>query len=192
MTTSLKISRKMMMILAITTGGFLLSVIISTPLLSVNAINPKNIVGKTIVNNGPSFNGNHSNNIPQINGTIGIKNYINKSAVENVSIPFLTAAQTAQKVITNGTILNGHIGITQGFLTYIFGISNPTNGTLYIVIVDAGNGKVLYTSPGISITSFPLGMNGFGHGYFGHGYFGHGYFGHGYFGHGYFGPTRGW
>ena len=40
-------------------------------------------------------------------------------------------------------------------------------GTLYNVIVDAGNGKVLYTSPDISITSFPLGMNGFGHGYFG-------------------------
>ncbi len=118
------------MILAITTGGFLLTAIFATPSLSVNAITPKNIVGKTIVNNGPSFNGNHSNNIPQINGTIGIKNNINKSAVENVSIPFLTAAQTAQKVITNGTILNGHIGITQGFLTYSFGISNPTNGTL--------------------------------------------------------------
>ncbi len=88
--------------------------------------------------------------------------------LENVSVPFLTAAQTAQQSITNGTIINGHIGATQGFLTYNFGIFNLTNGTFYNVIVDAGNGKVLYTSPGISIISSPLGMNGFDHGYFGH------------------------
>ncbi len=69
-------------------------------------------------------------------------------------------------------------------------MSNPTNNTLSKVIVDAGNGKILYTSPGMSInlTQFAMkGMNGmnngFGHGGFGHGGFGHGGFGHGGFGH---------
>jgi uncharacterized membrane protein YkoI len=168
MKTSIKISRKIIMILAIATGGFLFSAIFTAPSLSVNAITQQNVVGKTMVNNGTLYNSNHNNNVPQINGTINIKNSINKSLLENISVPFLTAAQTAQKAITNGTIINGHLGVTQGFLTYKFGISNPTTGTLYHVIVDAGSGKVLYTSPGISITSSPSGMDNFGHGYFGH------------------------
>ena len=112
-----------------------------TSSISVNAITPQNILGNAMVNNRPSFNGNHTNNIPQINGTINIKNNINKSLLENVSVPFLTAIQTAQQSITNGTIINGHIGATQGFLTYNFGIFNLNSGTFYNVIVDAGNGK---------------------------------------------------
>lgn len=41
MTTSIKTSRKMIMILAITTGGFLLTAIFTAPLLSINAIMQK-------------------------------------------------------------------------------------------------------------------------------------------------------
>ena len=54
-------------------------------------------------------------------------------------------------------------------------MSNPTNNTFSNVIIDAGNGKVLYTSPGrsINLTQFAIkgfdGMNkDFGHGDFGH------------------------
>ena len=112
--------------------------------------------------------------IPQINGTINLKNSKNDIAIGNVSVPFLTAAQAAQNAISNGKIINGHIGITQGYLTYDFLMSNPTNNTLSKVIVDAGNGKILYTSPGMSInlTQFAMkGMNGMNNG-FGHGGFG--------------------
>ena len=87
----------MIMILAITTGGFLLTAIFAAPSLSINAITPKNIIEKTLVNNGSFLNrtGTTHNNVPQINGTISIK---------NISVPFSTAAQTAEKEITNGTI----------------------------------------------------------------------------------------
>ena len=153
-----------------------------------------------MMNNGHQMNGVYANNIPQINGTLNLKNNTNSISIKNMSIPFLTAAQSAQNAIINGTIINGHIGITQGYLTYNFAVTNPTNNTLSNVIVDAGNGKVLYTSPGISINSTQFAMNGmkgtngmngmasgFGHGGFGHGGFGHGGFGHGGFGHGGFG-----
>src|SRR3954449_658147 len=127
-----------------------------------------------MTNIGSTMGGIYKNNIPQINGTINLKNNTNNIAIGNVSVPFLTAAQAAQNAISNGKIINGHIGITQGYLTYDFLMSNPTNNTLSKVIVDAGNGKILYTSPGMSInlTQFAMkgmdGMNnGFGHGGFG-------------------------
>ena len=174
----------MIMILAVATSAFLLTAaIFTTPTLFANAImqnqNMMGGVGKPMTNNGFSMNKMNNNNIPQINGTINLKNSTHNIAIGNVSVPFLTAAQAAQNAISNGKIINGNIGITQGYLTYDFLISNPTNNTLSKVIVDAGNGKVLYTSPGMSInlTQFAMkgmdGMNnGFGHGGFGHGSFG--------------------
>src|SRR5918995_3974306 len=48
--------------------------------------------------------------------------------------PFITAAQTAQNQIANGTVLGGHIGVTQGYLTYTYYVANPTNDTAHIVI----------------------------------------------------------
>jgi len=117
--------------------------------------------------------------MPQINGTLNIKDGINSFLTKNISVPFTTAAQTAQKEITNGTIINGKMDITQGYVTYNFGILNSSNGMLYKVIIDPGNGSVLYKSQGMSIESPMLGMEGM-HG-FGHGWFGHGY-----------GPDSGW
>lgn len=103
----------------------------------------KNIIEKTLVNNGSFLNdtGTQHNIIPQINGTIIIKNNVNNSYIKNISVPFLSAAQTAEKMITNGTIINGNLDITEGFLTYNFEIFNPTNDTFYMVIVDAGIGS---------------------------------------------------
>ena len=159
-------------------------------------------MGKPMANNGFLMNGMNNNNIPKINGTINLKNNTNNISSGNTTIPFLTAAQSAQSAIANGKIIGGNTGITQGYLTYNFAISNPTNNTISKVIVDAGNGKVLYTSPGISFnsTQFAIkgmdGMNGMNKG-FGHGGFGHGGFGHGGFGHGGFGQwgtdsNQGW
>jgi hypothetical protein len=128
--------------------------------------------GKPIIHNGFLMNGldnnNNNNNIPQINGTINLINSTGNISIKNASVPFLTAAQSAQSAISNGKIINGHIGITQGFLTYNFAISNPTNNTISKVIVDAGNGKVLYTSPGISFNSIQFAMNGMNGGFGGH------------------------
>ena len=178
-------NKMMVMVLTIATSAFLLtSAIFTTPTLFANAImqnqNMMGGMGKQMGNNGFSMKGmNNNNSIPKINGTINLKNNTNNISVGNVTVPFLTAAQSAQGAMANGKIIGGNIGVTQGFLTYNFAISNPTNNTLSKVIVDAGNGKVLYTSPGMSINSTQFAMkgmdgmtNGFGHGGFGHGGFG--------------------
>jgi hypothetical protein len=178
----------MIMVLAVATSTFLLTfAILTTPFLFVNAIsqnqNMMEGMGKPMTNNGFLMKGMDKNNIPKINGTINLKNNTNNISIGNSTVPFLTAAQAAQSATSNGKILNGHIGITQGYLTYNFAISNPTNNTLSKVIVDAGNGKVLYKSPGMSINSTQFTMKGMDgmtamHKGFGHGGFGHGGFGH--------------
>jgi uncharacterized membrane protein YkoI len=112
--------------------------------------------------------------MPAINGSINIREGIKNFFEQNAKISFVTAAQTAQKQIANGTILGGHIGITQGYLTYTYLIVDPTKDTTYKVIIDAGNGKVLYTSKGLQMGSFGQPMFGpFGH-WKGHGEFGDG------------------
>src|SRR3954471_3462844 len=133
------VNKMMIMILAVATSTFLLTaVIFTTPTLFANAImQNQNMMGgarKPMTNNGFSMNKMNNNNIPQINGAINLKNSTNNIAIGNVSVPFLTAAQAAQNAISNGKIINGHIGITQGYLTYDFIMSNPTNNTLSIPI----------------------------------------------------------
>ena len=91
--------------------------------------------------------------IPKINGSVNVRDGIKNFFADNAKTPFLTAAQTAQDQITNGTVLGGHIGVTQGYLTYTYFVSNPTNDTVHKVIVDAGNGQVLHTSVGKQIGS---------------------------------------
>src|ERR671919_2396826 len=117
--------------------------------------------------------------LPKINGSVNVRDGIKNFFAENAKTPFLTAAQTAQDQIANGTVLGGHIGVTQGYLTYTYFVSNPTNDTVHKVIVDAGNGQVLHTSDGKQIGSEAQSMFGpFGHG-LGRGPEGFGPFGHG-------------
>ncbi|MDQ4073103.1 MAG: hypothetical protein M3162_02230, partial [Thermoproteota archaeon] len=122
--------------------------------------------------NNPAPN---SGGLPYINGSISVREGIENFLEQNANVPFMTAAQTAQQQVTNGTVLAGNLGVTQGYLTYVFMAIDPANDTLYKVIVDAGNGQVLYTSEGKDIgafghTPFVKKGNGFG---FGFGPFGH-------------------
>ena len=75
--------------------------------------------------------------MPKINGSVNVRDGIKNFFVENAKTPFLTGAQTAQGQIANGTILGGHIGVTQGYLTYTYIVANPTNDMLHRVIIDA-------------------------------------------------------
>lgn len=117
--------------------------------------------------------------IPKINGSVNVRDEIKNFFVENARIPFIAGAQTAQDQIANGTVLGGHVGMTQGYLTYTYYVINPTNNTAHKVIVDTGNGQVLYTSEGKQIGSWGQSMfksyeHGIGHGLgpFGHGLLG--------------------
>jgi uncharacterized membrane protein YkoI len=108
--------------------------------------------------------------LPQINGSVSLANEASNFINENVKVPFVAAAQTAQGQVTNGTVLGGHIGIVQGYLVYTFFTADAANQTGRLVVVDAGNGHVLYTSEGQSLGSFgnPMMFGAWG----GHGGFG--------------------
>ena len=129
--------------------------------------------------------------IPKINGSVNVRDGIKNFFAENAKTPFITGAQTAQDQIVNGTVLGGHVGVTQGYLTYTYFVTNPTNDTAHKVIVDAGNGQVLHTSEGKQIGSGPQSMFGsFGQGREHKGFGGGSGFGP--FGHGFgFGPFGG-
>jgi muramoyltetrapeptide carboxypeptidase LdcA involved in peptidoglycan recycling len=119
----------MIMALTIATSAFLLTTALFTsPTLFANAImqyqNMVGGMGKPMANNGFLMNGMNNNNILKINGTINLKNNTNNISIGNATVPFLRAAQSTQGAIANGKIIGGNIGITQGYLTYNFVISN--------------------------------------------------------------------
>jgi hypothetical protein len=108
--------------------------------------------------------------LPQINGSVSLANEASNFINENVKVSFVAAAQTAQGQVINGTVLGGHIGIVQGYLVYTFFAADAANQTGHLVVVDAGNGHLLYTSEGQSLGSFgnPMMFGAWG----GHGGFG--------------------
>jgi uncharacterized membrane protein YkoI len=206
MTTLRKIAnRKTMTISVILGAGILLSAIfIASPLTLTWAQQQQMAANKSGSSNPPYgyMNQFSSNPIPKINGSVNIVENIKNVFKENIKTSFTAAAETAQKQIPNGTILGGHLGVTQGYLTYTYFVVDPNKQTAYRVIIDAGNGKVLYTSQGLRLGEFghqegpsmfgPIGGFGpFGHWNGAHGPIGGGTVGFwhgGSFGH--FGPFR--
>jgi uncharacterized membrane protein YkoI len=108
-----------------------------------------------------------------INGSVNIADNIVNFLEENTKIPFTTAAETAQQQIINGTVLGGHLGVTEGFLAYTYLVANPSDKIIHKVIIDAGNGQVLSASEGTSLESFgQLRHENFEHWKGHHGFFG--------------------
>src|ERR671919_1084275 len=123
--------------------------------------------------------------IPKINGSVNVREGIKNFFAENANTSFITGAQTAEDQVSNGTVLGGHIGVTQGYLTYTYFVVNPINDTALKVIVDAGNGQVLSTSEIKHMGSMDKSMFGSFGGGLGREPEGFGPFGHG------FGPFGG-
>jgi uncharacterized membrane protein YkoI len=124
--------------------------------------------------------------ISKINGSVNVEDNIKSFLEENTKIPFVSAAETAQKQIANGTVLGGHLGVTQGYLTYTYIIVDQAKETIHKVIIDAGNGQALYVSEGRQIDSFSQPMfgsfeHGKAHGFGGGQWHGFGGFWHGSF-----------
>ncbi|HKZ61173.1 MAG TPA: hypothetical protein VJZ68_01985 [Nitrososphaera sp.] len=119
--------------------------------------------------------------MPEINGSVSVANETSNFINENVKASFVAAAETAQRQVTDGKVLGGHMGVVQGYLVYTFFVANAANQTGYLTVIDAGNGEVLYTSEGRSLGTFGHSMYGHwgGHGYGGwHGpWDGHGWWG---------------
>jgi uncharacterized membrane protein YkoI len=117
--------------------------------------------------------------LSSINGSINIAEGITNFLKENTKIPFNAAAETAQQQVTNGTVVGGHLGVTQGYLTYTYLVVNPIDETVHRIAIDAGNGKVLSTSEGQSLDSILANLRdgGFGQWKGHHNFFGHNDFG---------------
>ncbi len=113
--------------------------------------------------------------IPEITGSVNVHQTMKDYITKNRTVSFSEASSIAEKDIPNGSVIGGHMTIEQGFLVYRFFVMDTESETSYFVLVDAGDGKVLYKSEGIDFK----GMHGFGPGQFGPGKFGHfgGHFG---------------
>jgi hypothetical protein len=117
--------------------------------------------------------------LPTITGSVNAGQTVKNFIKDNLKVSFVQASEIAAKQIANGTIVGGHLGVVQGYLVYTFFIVNGQDHTGNLIIVDAGNGKILYTSQSQTIGSFgppmfgPFGLwrttgfGGFWHGPFG-------------------------
>ncbi|MDW0282172.1 MAG: hypothetical protein QN720_06690, partial [Nitrososphaeraceae archaeon] len=106
-TFSKKIVRKKVLVPAIIGVGILLSAafIVTSPLENTWAQQQQWGINKTT-------NASHYGAMPKINGSVNVGDGIKNFFAENAKTPFITAAQTAQEQIANGTVLGGHIGVT--------------------------------------------------------------------------------
>jgi hypothetical protein len=172
---------------AIVASAILAGIFIAYPAISsVYAVQPFNTTSTAGTVSGGS-------QIPKITGSINVMQTTKNVIKDNLRVSFSQAADIAGKQIINGIVVGGHLGVVQGYLVYTFFGVNPETHTAYHTIIDAGNGKVLYTSPtqqmgGGSFFGMPRALGG-GFGPLGglHGLAGG--FGHGPFGFG-FGPWR--
>ena len=159
-TTKNFLSKKVIIVVAVLAVGALSAVLVASSLAQATAQQEQQRMMMSWSGQG----------LPQINGSVSLANEASNFINENVKVSFVAAAQTAQGQVTNGTVLGGHIGIMQGYLVYTFFAVDAANQTGHLVVVDAGNGDVLYTSEGQSLGSFgnPMMFGAWG----GHGGFG--------------------
>ena len=108
------------------------------------------------------------NAIPEITGSVNVHQNIKDYITEKRTVSFSEASSIAEKDVTNGSVIGGHLTIEQGFLVYRFFVMDTESETSYFVLVDAGDGKVLYKSKGVDFKE----MSGLGHDPFGPGKFG--------------------
>lgn len=158
MTNSKLVNKKVLIPAAIVSVAIVLTIWgLSTAIAAVNQTMNSSIQGFT--------------QLPTITGSVNAGQTVKNFIKDNLKVSFVQASEIAAKQIANGTIVGGHLGVVQGYLVYTFFAMNAQNKTGFLVIVDAGNGHVLYTSQGQSIGSYgPFGLwraagfGGFWHG----------------------------
>ena len=154
------LTKKVIIVVAVLAVGALSAVLIVSPLVQATAQEEQQ---QRMMMEMSGF----GEGLPQINGSVSLANETSNFINENVKVSFLAAAQTAQGQVTNGTVLGGHLGVLQGYLVYTFFVSDTDNQLGHLVVVDSGNGNVLFTSEGHSFGSFghPIGLGPWsGHG----------------------------
>lgn len=106
-------------------------------------------------------------------GTIQLRSTINKAISSIIKVPLIEAVSTAQKLVgSNSSATLAVLRPLIGYLVYDVHVRNNSNNTSYAIIIDPGNGQVLYhqaLNP-FSLASHPLmlGKGGNGGFYGGH------------------------
>ncbi len=166
-TTKNFLTKKVIIVVAVLSVGVLSAILVVSSLSQATAQEePRMMMMMTTLGEG----------MPPINGSVNVAHEATNFINENVKVSFVTAAQTAQGQVANGTALGGHLGVLQGYLVYTFFVANTYNQTGHLIVVDSGNGNVLYTSESQSFGALlhsmmlgPWGENGRFGGWHGHG-----------------------
>ncbi len=95
-----------------------------------------------------------------ITGSIPLQSTISQALRSEIQVPMAEAITTAQNTAGgNSSVVAAFLSPLKGFLVYNIGVMDANN-TLYKVIVDPGNGEVLFTSEGRQLDSFHQLMSG--------------------------------
>lgn len=89
-----------------------------------------------------NFGGDHQ--YPSINGSIPIAEDYSGNLTALASISKTTAEQLALNYTTGGSVVSSQLDIENGYL--VWNVIVNYNGQKYEIIVDAGNGDILWTS----------------------------------------------
>jgi uncharacterized membrane protein YkoI len=165
------------------------AIVIAAVLLMTAAVSSE-VLAQTTTNSTASKNATstattaspNQRNLPNaspinITGSIPLRSTISEAISSKVKTNLSDAVTIAQRAVgTNTSATLAFIRPLNGYLVYDVHVRNNSNNTTTAVIVDAGNGKVLYkqTPPSLRFGDF-----GFGH----HGMFGKGKMGQSFGGH---------
>lgn len=145
------------------------TIVIAAVILLTAAISGQVLAQTTINNSTASTNATsaatgaspNSSPIANITGSIPLHSTISEAISSKVKTNLSDAVTIAQKAVgTNTSATLAFIRPLNGYLVYDVHVRNNSNNTTTAVIVDAGNGKVLYkqTPPSLKFGDF-----GFGH-----------------------------
>lgn len=127
--------------------------VLAVAIVGVVVLSPISVLAQ----NSTNTTNNNAQTVPNITGSVSIRNATNEFVKNNVKVSFSDAANTAKAQVTNGVIVGGRLSDVQGFLAYTFSVANYDGGTMKLVIVDAGNGQVLYTSNDLALYNGGIG-----------------------------------
>ena len=114
----------------------------------------------------------NNNNLPNITGTIPLGSTISQALFPKVKTSLNDAIVIAQKSVgPNNSATLGLLRPLNGYLVYDIHVKNNADNTTHAVIVDPGNGKILYNQQLPSFFGGGIGHPGMfgGRGFCGHG-----------------------
>jgi hypothetical protein len=142
--------------------------------LSSEAFAQANSTGSNASSIGPKVGSqNMVANPINFTGSIPLRSTVNKALFSVIKVPLIEAVSTAQKLIgSNSSATLAILRPLIGYVVYDVHVRNNSNNTSYAVIIDPGNGQVLYhqvLAP-FSMAGHPsmFAKGGFGEFYAGH------------------------